>query len=224
MYDQSLPHQPHQQQPQNHHPQHPYQQQPYQQPTPQQAPLPQQHYAPQHSQQYAPHHAQQNAQQHPYQHPYQQPSPQQAMAARIPQPANDMRRIGAVTLDGLLTLTAAFVGLRISSGAHLPFSKDLLIVFGGGLGFSFLNHVILTRISGASIGKFATRTRVIYEKTGTRPYLTRLFRRWLGGLAFVVIWLIAALMDSADEGPDDFCGVRLVRYRDLRAATQIQGY
>ncbi|AJT70089.3 hypothetical protein T261_8497 [Streptomyces lydicus] len=215
MYDQSLPHQAPQQQPQNHQPQHPYQQHPYQQPTPQQVPPPHQHYAPQHSQPYA--------QQHPYQHPYQQPSPQQAMAPRIPQPANDMRRIGAVTLDGLLTLIAAFVGLRVSSGAHLPFSKDLLIVFGGGLGFSFLNHVILARISGASIGKFATRTRVIYEKTGTRPYLPRLFRRWLGGLVFVVIWIIAALMDSADEGPDDFCGVRLVRYRDLRAATQMQG-
>ncbi|MEU9112341.1 RDD family protein [Streptomyces sp. NPDC048483] len=215
MYEQSFP-----QQPNNQQPQHPYQQQPYQQ-----GPPPPQQYGQQYGQPQGQPYQQQP--QHPYQQqPYQQGPPPPhltAVAPRIPEPANDMRRIGAVTLDGLLTLTVIFGGFRALSGSDLPFLKELLIVVGSGLGFAFLNHVILARISGASIGKFAARTRVIYEKTGTRPGLPRLFRRWLGGYLYIAIWLIAALMDSADEGPDDFCGVRLVRYRDLRAAAQMQG-
>ncbi|MEV0374753.1 RDD family protein [Streptomyces sp. NPDC050636] len=239
MYDQSFPQQPQQQnqQPYGQPPQHPYQQQPYQQPTHQQAPPAQQQYGQQHpqqqyggqqghpQQQYG---GQQGHPQHPHQQqppaPYQQqPSPQGAAAvARIPEPA-DARRIGAVFVDSLLALTAAFIAMRVTDGADLPFSKGISAIAGACFGISFLNHVVLTRISGASIGKFATRTRVIYEKTGTRPRLTRLFKRWLGGYLFIAIWMLAAVFGWADEGPDDFCGVRLVRYRDLRAFAAAQG-
>lgn len=77
--------------------------------------------------------------------------------------------------------------------------------------------MLLTRIGGASLGKFAVRTRVIRETDASRPRLPRLFRRWLGGYLFVVVWIIAACFDMAD-GPEDFCGIRLVRFRDLRGA------
>ena len=155
-------------------------------------------------------------QQPPYhQNPHAQPG--HTAPARIPQHANDMRRIGAFLLDGVLALLVCAIALRAASRADLPFAKELLTVAGCGFGFSFLNHVVLTRLTGASIAKFATRTRVILQKTGARPRMPRLFKRWLGGYLVVVIWLIAALFDSADDdGPDDFCGIRLVRRRDLQ--------
>ncbi|MFI6767884.1 RDD family protein [Streptomyces sp. NPDC050355] len=200
----------------------PYQQQPYphQQPHPQQGPYPQQ--GPQHPyQQQAP----QQAPQHPYQQqpgPYQQPAPHQphppvAATRHIPREANDMRRLGAVLLDGLLTLGAALIAMRAADRAGLPDMQVLYATLGAGFGLSFLNHVVLTRIGGASIGKFAVRTRVIRETDASRPRLPRLFRRWLGGYLFILVWIIAAFFDAA-EGPEDFCGIRLVRFRDLRGA------
>ncbi|TJZ55718.1 RDD family protein [Streptomyces piniterrae] len=239
MYDRSFPQQPPQQQnqqygqPQGQQPQNPYQQNPYQQspqqhgphqhgphqqPAYQQAPPPQQQYG---QQQYA------QQQGHPYQQPpapyQQQPAPQGATAAmRIPEAA-DARRIGAVFVDGVLALGAAFLAFRLFHGPGRLFFEEISAWAGACFGFSFLNHVVLARIAGASIGKFALRTRVIYEKTGARPRVTRLFRRWLGGYLFIAIWILAAVFDSADEGPDDFCGVRLVRYRDLRAFAAAQG-
>ncbi|WP_432141786.1 RDD family protein [Streptomyces sp. bgisy084] len=89
-------------------------------------------------------------------------------------------------------------------------------VAGAGFGLPFLNQVLLTRIAGASLGKFAVRTRVIRETDASRPRLPRLFRRWLGGYLFIVVWIIAACFEMEDD-PEDFCGVRLVRRKDLRA-------
>ncbi|MEI5131378.1 RDD family protein [Streptomyces libani] len=141
-----------------------------------------------------------------------------AAAPRIPNEANPMRRLGAIFLDGLLALTAAYIALRSAGHAGLPALQVFYAVAGAGFGLSFLNHVLLTRIAGASLGKFAVRTRVIRETDATRPRLPRLFRRWLGGYFFLVIWIIAACFDLEDD-PEDFCGLRLVSYRDLRAVT-----
>ncbi|MEU7160498.1 hypothetical protein [Streptomyces chrestomyceticus] len=58
------------------------------------------------------------------------------------------------------------------------------------------------------------RTRVILEKTGTRPRVPRLVKRWLAGYGFLVLWLVMAVFDGADD-PEDLCGVRMVRRRDL---------
>lgn len=173
-------------------------------------------------------------QQHPYQGPQQPPqgpahpySPQSAphspyappaAAPRIPNETNLLRRLGGIFLDGLLALTAAYVALRSANHAGLPALQTFYTVAGAGFGLSFLNHVLLTRVAGASLGKFAVRTRVIRETDATRPRLPRLFRRWLGGYFFLVIWIIASCFDLEDD-PEDFCGLRLVSYRDLRAAT-----
>ncbi|MEU8783650.1 RDD family protein [Streptomyces sp. NPDC048637] len=129
-----------------------------------------------------------------------------------------MRRFGAILLDGLLALAAAFVALRSAGHSALPALQTFYAVAGAGFGLSFLNHVLLTRIAGASLGKFAVRTRVIRETDASRPRLPRLFRRWLGGYLFLVVWIIAAFFNMEDD-PDDFCGVRLVRYQDLQALT-----
>ncbi|MFE0189503.1 RDD family protein [Streptomyces sp. NPDC058989] len=140
-----------------------------------------------------------------------------AATPHVPREANDMRRLGAVLLDGLLALTAALIAMRATERADLPGMQVFYATAGACFGLSFLNHVVLTRIGGASIGKFAVRTRVVRETDASRPRLPRLFRRWLGGYLFVLVWIIAAFFDMA-EGPEDFCGIRLVRFRDLRAA------
>ncbi|WP_327157045.1 RDD family protein [Streptomyces tubercidicus] len=127
-----------------------------------------------------------------------------------------MRRFGAILLDGLLALIAGYVALSSADHAGLPALQTFYAVAGAAFGLSFLNYVLLTRIAGASLGKFAVRTRVIRETDASRPRLPRLFRRWLGGYLFLVVWIIAACFDMEDD-PEDFCGLRLVRYQDLQA-------
>ncbi|MGA5561675.1 RDD family protein [Streptomyces platensis] len=160
--------------------------------------------------------------QQPYQgapHPYAPP----AAATRIPDEARPLRRWGAVLLDGLLALTAACSALKSAEHAGLPALQTCYAAAGAGFGLSFLNQVLLTRIAGASLGKFAVRTRVIRETDASRPRLPRLFRRWLGGYLFIVVWIIAACFEM-DDDPEDFCGLRLVRYKDLRALVPAYGH
>ncbi|MEV5592373.1 RDD family protein [Streptomyces sp. NPDC052496] len=171
---------------------------------------------------------------HPYQQPYQQASQQAYQQPPgpahpyqqhphspthrlpdIPEPAGDLRRLTAIAVDSvLLTGMLGFLslGLRVADGR--PFGAFWAAAIGCAVGVSFLNHVVLTRILGASVGKFLVRTRVILEKTGTRPRVPRLVKRWLAGYGFLVLWLIMALFDGEDD-PEDLCGVRMVRRRDL---------
>ncbi|UNO42098.1 RDD family protein [Streptomyces sp. MST-110588] len=136
----------------------------------------------------------------------------------MPGPAGLLRRFGAITVDSFLLalcLGVSVIGTRV--GVHMDFPKAWLVMAGCGFGVSFVNHVLLTRVLGASVGKYLCRTRVILEKTGTRPHLPRLFKRWLGGYLFLILWIIASVFDMEDE-PEDMCGVRMVRLRDLRSA------
>ncbi|MFF2805810.1 hypothetical protein ACFVT2_01270 [Streptomyces sp. NPDC058000] len=98
-------------------------------------------------------------------------------------------------------------------------------------GLSFINHVLLTRIVGASIGKLLTHSRVIRVTDDSRPHLPRLFRlfrRWLVGFLHLAIsWIVEwwrnmyrgnrAVYRHAELSADS-CGIRLVRYIDLHAA------
>ncbi|MFE1173584.1 RDD family protein [Streptomyces sp. NPDC058773] len=216
--------------PQQQAPQHPYQgpQNPYQgpqqgqQPTYQGPPHPYQGQQPPQQEPRHPHQGPRNPYEGP-QHPYPpQPAPHApygppTTAPRIPEEAGTMRRFGAILVDGLLALAAAFVALNSADRADLPALQSIYAVAGSGFGISFLNHVLLTSITGASLGKFAARTRVIRETDGSRPRLPRLFRRWLGGYLFLIVWIIAACFGLEDD-PEDFCGIRLVRFRDLQTA------
>ncbi|MEU7226067.1 RDD family protein [Streptomyces chrestomyceticus] len=155
---------------------------------------------------------------HPYTHPHPHPHPRQPPVYRlpdIPEPAGDLRRLTAIVIDSVL-LTGLFgvLSLGVRVGGDRPFGAFWAVAIGCGLGVSFLNHVVLTRMLGASVGKFVVRTRVILEKTGTRPRVPRLVKRWLAGYGFLVLWLIMAVFDGADD-PEDLCGVRMVRRRDL---------
>ncbi|MEU6959133.1 RDD family protein [Streptomyces chrestomyceticus] len=133
----------------------------------------------------------------------------------IPEPAGDLRRLTAIVIDSvLLTGLLGVLSLGVRVGGDRPFGAFWAVAIGCGLGVSFLNHVVLTRMLGASVGKFVVRTRVILEKTGTRPRVPRLVKRWLAGYGFLVLWLIMAVFDGADD-PEDLCGVRMVRRRDL---------
>ncbi|MET9292488.1 RDD family protein [Streptomyces sp. NPDC003077] len=153
---------------------------------------------------------------HPPQFPGQY-APQPPPPPRIPESAGDLRRAGAILIDGLcvaFVLGVVVIGARVTT--HLEFPKDWLAMAGCGLGLSFLNHVVLTRLIGASVGKYICRARVVLEKTGTRPRLPRLFKRWLAGFGFLLVWLIASVFNLEDD-PDDLCGVRMVALRDMRA-------
>lgn len=157
-------------------------------------------------------------QSHPYAPPHPHPYPHQPPVYRlpdIPEPAGDLRRLTAIVIDSvLLTGLLGVLSLGVRVGGDRPFGAFWAVAIGCGLGVSFLNHVVLTRMLGASVGKFLVRTRVILEKTGTRPRVPRLVKRWLAGYGFLVLWLITAVFDGADD-PEDLCGVRMVRRRDL---------
>lgn len=235
VYERPFP--PQQPSPQGPPPPQPYQPHPYQG-APHGAPQQQPYEGASHPYQGPPHPAppQQPYQGPPYQgpphphaaHPYapqptaQSPYGPPAAAPRIPNEVDTMRRFGAILLDGLLALAAAYIALISAGHADLPALQTFYTVAGAGFGISFLNHVLLTRIGGASLGKFAVRTRVIRETDASRPRLPRLFRRWLGGYFFLVVWIIAACFEMEDD-PEDFCGVRLVRYKDLRALVPAYG-
>ncbi|MFE3651621.1 RDD family protein [Streptomyces sp. NPDC059152] len=242
MSDQSFPPQPnpqYNQQPPPQQPyQQPYQQQPYQQQPYQQAPPPQSPYGQQqppapYPQQQAypqtppppdPYGQQQAYQQQPgaYQ---QQPAAPQGPPPGVPAPADWVRRYGASAIDGLLFAgVAALVALTARNNVR----QVLPLIPCAAFGLSFVNHVLLTRIAGASIGKLFTRTRVIRVTDGSTPHLPRLFRRWLVGFLHLAISWIVEWWRNMYRGnravyrhPElsaDSCGIRLVRYVDLQAA------
>ncbi|MGD3107975.1 RDD family protein [Streptomyces sp. YGL11-2] len=200
-YNQQPPQQPYPQY--NQQPPQPYQQQPYQQ-----APPPNGQYG-----------YQSTSQQPPAQYQY-QPTPPQAPAPSLPAAVSEARRFLTSVIDGLLSAAVGYLGFVV---AHNP-RQGVITGLGAAFGFAFINHVLLTRVSGASLGKFITQTRVILSSDGGRPRLPRLFRRWLAGYLFVVIAYIADWFRKINIGhkdpywwpdlPKDFCGIRLVRSDD----------
>ncbi|WP_258528006.1 RDD family protein [Streptomyces sp. NBRC 110611] len=154
-------------------------------------------------------------------------------APRIPPAAtNTWRHLVAVAIDAALAACPAYIASVIADGVQQQIYAISIAFFG----VSFLNHVLVTRVYGASLGKFATHTRVITATDGSRPRLPRLVRRWLGGCLFAAWslidrWAKDEERDRTDDwrpnrpGPDlpkDFCGVRLVRLCDLRTAGSMQ--
>ncbi|MDQ0308224.1 hypothetical protein J2S46_002780 [Kitasatospora herbaricolor] len=201
------------------HPQGSYGQDPYRQPPAGPYGQPAQPYAQQ------PYPAQPYAQypQPPYPQP---PYPQ----ARYPQPghgpqlppapaeAGDGRRMLAALLDGVFALVAGFAAAKNSSqhgGSAGAYFGLLLAV---AVGFSFVNHVVLARLLGFSLGKGALAVRVIRYKDVSRPGTWRLTRRWLLGFVLIPIGLMVEELEPAEA-----CGVRVVRRKHLAAREQRAG-
>ncbi|MET9658925.1 RDD family protein [Streptomyces sp. NPDC006510] len=102
-------------------------------------------------------------------------------AARVPPRAGDMRRCLAVGLDCYLCLVTAGLLVRpYVDTAEITEAVGLLL--GPTLAFSFLNHVVLTALTGAGVGKLIMGIRVVRLPDAGRPGPWLLLRRWLYGL------------------------------------------
>ncbi|MFG2916330.1 RDD family protein [Kitasatospora sp. NPDC048298] len=174
--------------------------------------------------------------------PYQQPYPPQAYAQPpayaqpqgralppCPKEAGGGRRFLAIVLDWLFAIGLGFVAANAASrprteyvaghavqsgGPVVPYFVALLAV---GLGASFLNQVVLARLTGFSVGKGITAMRVVRRKGVMRPNTWRLTRRWLLGFVILAVNLLTEDYDS-DEG--DLVGVRSVRWKHLQEYQQ----
>ncbi|MFE6055773.1 RDD family protein [Kitasatospora sp. NPDC056446] len=192
-----------------------YPPQPYPQPEPYpQQPYPQQAYA--------------QAQPYPQQP---QPHPQQQAAALPPCPreAGGGRRFLAIVLDFGLAVGLGFAaadaasrpkvrqvaGHAVQSGG--PLLPYVLALVGVGLLASFLNQVVLARLTGFSVGKAVLAMRLVRTKRVMRPNTWRLTRRWLLGFVFLAV---AFLSDDFDLDDGDIVGMRAVRWKHLREYRQ----
>ncbi|MFF2145621.1 RDD family protein [Kitasatospora sp. NPDC058190] len=208
--------------PQNGYGPNPYAQSPYgQQPYPAQ----QQPYPPQYQQQY---------QQQPYAaSPYPQAQP---TLPPCPEEAFAGRRFLAIVLDFVLALGAGFaaavaddntakhakpvvhaVGHAAVQSSVVPFWVAFL---GVGLITSFLNQVVLARLTGFSVGKGILAMRVVRRKRVMRPNMWRLTRRWLLGFVFLAVVLIS---EDFDVSEGDVVGMRSVRWKHLQEYEQAVG-
>ncbi|MEU1283631.1 RDD family protein [Kitasatospora sp. NPDC005856] len=234
-------------QPQPHPPAQPYppqgyQQQPYQQQPYQQQPYQQQGYAPQgyqqqsHQQQgyappqpYPPQGQAPQAYAQPYPDPHPWPGQPRPALPPCPKEAGGGRRFLAIVLDWLFAIGLGFVAANAASrpktryvaghavqsgGPVVPYFVALLVV---GLAASFLNQVVLARLTGFSVGKGITAMRVVRRKGVMRPNTWRLTRRWLIGF---VILAVAFLTEDFDTDDGDVVGMRAVRWKHLQEYQQ----
>lgn len=132
---------------------------------------------------------------------------------------SDGRRLTAVTFDasvsimsGLAAGTAA--GVRMVDGV-VELSLASPIVWGAAVGaalaLSFVNHVCLTLVARASLGKLVAGLRVVRESDMERPGFFQLIRRWLYGFGWMVFSVPIHLATDSDVSQQDAVGVRIVR-------------
>ncbi|MFD0403963.1 RDD family protein [Kitasatospora sp. NPDC127116] len=234
---------PYAQQPQPHPPAQPYQQPPAQPYPPQ--PYPPQPYPPQGYAAPQPYPPAQPYQQPPaqpyppqghapqaYPQPYPDPYPRSEQPRRAlppcPKEAGGGRRFLAIVLDWLFAIGLGFVaanaasrprtghaaGHAVQSGPVVPYFVALLAV---GLAASFLNQVVLARLTGFSVGKGVMAMRVVRRKGVMRPNTWRLTRRWLIGF---VILAVSFLTEDFDTDEGDVVGMRSVRWKHLQEYQQ----
>ncbi|MFI6157277.1 RDD family protein [Kitasatospora sp. NPDC051170] len=198
--------QPQQPQPYPQQPQQPYGQNPY---PPQQYAQPQQPYPPQ---QYA--------------GPERPKCPEEAYAGR---------RFLAIVLDFALALTLGFsaamatekareahpvahaVGHAATHHSGLGVVPFWAAFVGVGLLASFVNQVLLARLTGFSLGKGVLAMRVVRSEDVSRPRTWRLSLRWLVGF---VLLALSFLSEEFDLWEGDVVGMRAVRWKHLREYEQ----
>ncbi|MBD0672992.1 RDD family protein [Streptomyces sp. CBMA156] len=165
--------------------------------------------------------------------PYPAPHPRPEQPRRVPPPcpgeAGGGRRFLAVVLDWLFAIGLGFVAADAASrprtghaaghaaqsgGPVVPYFVALLVV---GLAASFLNQVVLARLTGFSVGKGVMAMRVVRRKGVMRPNTWRLTRRWLVGF---VILAVAFLTEDFDTDDGDVVGIRAVRWKHLQEYRQ----
>ncbi|MFD5701233.1 RDD family protein [Streptomyces lasiicapitis] len=155
----------------------------------------------------------------------QRPGAARGTAPTPPAPPSSARRITAAVVDALLALVCgvaagAAAGIKVVDGVVelRPASPS---VWGAAVGalfaVSFVNHVLLTLATRASLGKLLTGLRVLRVSDGGRPTFFRLIGRWLFGFYWTVVFVPIHLAADSDVEQQDAVGVRVVRRGAARA-------
>lgn len=129
----------------------------------------------------------------------------------VPPLASSNRRIVPIWTDGLLALGAGVIGGELLGRA----SNFWAAAIGALLLLSFCNHVILTVLTGGSIGKLISGLRLVRTSDLGKPGLGQATRRWLWGFFYIAISPVLMLTGS-DVDHLDIAGLRIVRTADLR--------
>ncbi|MER6300191.1 RDD family protein [Kitasatospora sp. NPDC001539] len=161
--------------------------------------------------------------QQPYPHP-------PTVLPPCPKEAGGGRRFLATVLDFVLAVGLGFAAARAvdaagrpkpvahaaghavrhGSGPVVPYFVTLLVA---GLLASFLNQVVLTRLTGFSVGKGILAMRVVRRKGVMRPNTWRLTRRWLLGFVYLAVMFLS---EDFEVSEGDVVGMRSVRRKHLR--------
>ncbi|MGW6918758.1 RDD family protein [Kitasatospora sp. NPDC054939] len=139
--------------------------------------------------------------------------PQQQAGPPLPAQAHEFWCFLGAFVDGGLAIYAGLRTAAATSGDHSSLGAFVGTLIGVALAVSFVNHVLLTRLTAFSVGKLLLGTRVVRPKTGRTPLVRHLFKRWLLGYV-IILSLVIDDMPDAEEA----CGVRIVRRSALRAA------
>lgn len=134
-------------------------------------------------------------------------------------PATQPRRLTAATVDALIALmcglaAAGATGVTAADGVvelHVQSPTVWAAALGALLGSSFLNHVLLTRATRASLGKLTTGLRVVRASDGGSPRLLPLVGRWLFGFYWTVLFVPLHLATDSGVEQQDAVGIRVVR-------------
>jgi uncharacterized RDD family membrane protein YckC len=137
---------------------------------------------------------------------------------------SEPRRLTATVLDALITIlggiaAGAAVGVHVVNDAvqvHLASPRMWGLALAVGALVSFSNHVLLTRLAGASLGKFLAGLRVVQTPGDGRPGFIRLCGRWFFGFYWIVVFVPIHLATDSNVEQQDAVGVRVVR-RAVRA-------
>ncbi|MEU4832274.1 RDD family protein [Streptosporangium sp. NPDC023615] len=129
---------------------------------------------------------------------------------------DEVRRLTSSVVDAFLALNCglaagAIGGAEPGGGIVVTEPRFWVTAIGALFGVSFLNHVVLTTISLASVGKLLTGLRLVRVADGTRPGPLRVVRRWLTGFVWAIIVVPISIASDSDVNQEEFSGLRLVR-------------
>ncbi|MGW4412404.1 RDD family protein [Nonomuraea sp. NPDC004702] len=135
----------------------------------------------------------------------------------VPPLASSNRRILPIWTDGLFALgvgsvagEAAVVAEAFGWSANFWVAGTVALLLA-----SFCNHVILTVLTGGSIGKLIGGLRVVRVDDLRKPRIGQAIHRWLWGFFYILISPLLMVLDS-DIDHLLIAGLRIVRRVNLR--------